>query len=131
MYEAGLLDSWYLPLVSILPGKTYTVHFAADALPPAEAFWSLTVYDADGKLVPNALGRYSVSNSRPEELVYRPDGSIDVIISRTDPNDPGANWLAAPFGGLSAYLRMYVPEEPALERSWTPPPIRTSWAIFG
>lgn len=131
MYEAGLLDSWYLPLVSILPGKTYTVHFAADALPPAEAFWSLTVYDADGKLVPNALGRYSVSNSRPEELVYRPDGSVDVIISRTDPNDPGANWLAAPFGGLSAYLRMYVPEEPALERSWTPPPIKASWAIFG
>ena len=131
MYQAGLLDSWYLPLISILPGKTYTVHFAADALPPAEAFWSLTVYDANGNLVPNALGRYSASNSRPGELVYRPDGSVDIVISRTDPQDPGANWLAAPFGGLSAYLRMYVPEEAALDRSWTPPPITASWAIFG
>ncbi len=131
MYEAGLLDSWYLPLVSILPGKTYNLHFAADELPPAEAFWSVTVYDSAGKLVPNALGRYSVSNSRPEELVYRPDGSIDIIISQTDPGDPGANWLAAPFGGLSAYLRMYVPEESALDRSWTPPPIRPSWGLFG
>ena len=131
MYEAGLLDAWYLPLVSILPGKSYNLHFAADALPPAEAFWSVTVYDSAGKLVPNAQGRYSVSNSRPEELVYRPDGSIDIIISRTDPGDPGANWLAAPFGGLSAYLRMYVPEESALDRSWTPPPIRPGWSLFG
>jgi hypothetical protein len=131
MYEAGLLDAWYLPLVSILPFKRYTLHFAAGELPPAEAFWSLTVYDSAGKLVPNAEGRYSVSNSRPAELVYRPDGSIDIIISRTDPQDPGANWLAAPVGGLNAYLRMYVPEPSALDRSWTPPPIRPQWAIFG
>jgi hypothetical protein len=131
MYEAGLLDAWYLPLVSFLPFKRYTLHFAAGELPPAEAFWSLTVYDSAGKLVPNAEGRYSVSNSRPAELVYRPDGSIDIIISRTDPQDPGANWLAAPIGGLDAYLRMYVPEPSALDRSWTPPPIRARWAIFG
>jgi len=131
MYEAGLLDAWYLPLVSVLPFKRYTLNFAAGELPPAEAFWSLTVYDSAGKLVPNAEGRYSVSNSRPAELVYRPDGSIDIVISRTDPQDPGANWLAAPVGGLDAYLRMYVPQPSALDRSWTPPPIRARWAIFG
>ena len=124
MYEAGILDSWYLPLVSILPGKKYTLHFDAGSLPPAEAFWSVTVYDANGNLVPNAQGRYSVSSSRPLELVYEPDGSVNIIFSRTDPGDPNSNWLALPFGGFSAYLRMYVPDQAAQDRTWTPPPIR-------
>ena len=131
MYEAGLLDSWYVPLFTVLPAKNYTLSFAAGELPPAEAFWSITVYDAEGKLVPNALGRYSVSNSRPDELRYRPDGSVDIIFSRTDPQDPGANWLATPVGGFSAYLRMYVPEQAALDRAWVPPPVRPSWRFFG
>ncbi len=124
MYEAGILDSWFLPLISILPGKKYTLNFAADSLPPAEAFWSVTVYDANGNLVPNAEGRYSVSSSRPLELVYEPDGSINIIFSRNDPGDPNSNWLALPFGGFSAYLRMYVPDQAAQDRTWTPPPIR-------
>ncbi len=124
MYEAGLLDSWYLPLFSILPGKKYTLHFDAGSPPPAEAFWSVTVYDANGGLVPNSEGRYSVSSSRPAELVYQPDGSINIIFSRTDPGDPTSNWLALPFGGFSAYLRMYVPDQAAQDRIWTPPPIR-------
>ncbi|MBU3705360.1 MAG: DUF1254 domain-containing protein [Mycobacterium sp.] len=131
MYEAGLLDSWYLPLFTLLPFKTYTLHFAAGQTPPADAFWSITVYDGNGNLVPNAEGRYSVSSSRPEELVYRPDGSVDIIFSRTDPGDPGANWLMAPLGSFSAYLRMYVPEQSALDREWLPPPIRPSWRLFG
>lgn len=131
MYEAGLLDSWYLPLFTFLPFKTYTLHFAAGQTPPADAFWSITVYDGNGNLVPNAEGRYSVSSSRPEELVYRPDGSVDIIFSRTDPGDPGANWLMAPLGSFSAYLRMYVPEQSALDREWLPPPIRPSWRLFG
>lgn len=124
MYEAGLLDSWYLPLFAILPGKKYTLHFDAGSLPPAEAFWSVTVYDANGGLVPNSEGRYSVSSSRPAELVYQPDGSVNIIFSRTDPGDPTSNWLALPLGGFSAYLRMYVPDQAAQDRTWTPPPIR-------
>ena len=124
MYEAGILDSWFLPLISILPGKKYTLNFAADSLPPAEAFWSVTVYDANGNLVTNAEGRYSVSSSRPLELVYEPDGSVNIIFSRNGPGDPNSNWLALPFGGFSAYLRMYVPDQAAQDRTWTPPPIR-------
>lgn len=90
MYEAGILGRWYLPLMAYLPGKTYTLHFDAGQLPPAEAFWSVTVYDRNGNLVPNSEGRYSVSSSRPAELVYEPDGSINIIFSRTDPADPNS-----------------------------------------
>ena len=128
MYEAGLLDSWYLPLNGWF--SSYKLHFNAGQLPPADAFWSITVYDADGKLVPNTAGQYSVSNSRPSQIVYGPDGSLDIIFSKTDPGDPNANWLAIPNGGFSAYLRMYLPEQSALDRTWVPPAIQRR-SIFG
>lgn len=128
MYEAGLLDSCYLPLNGLL--SSYSMHFAAGELPPAEAFWSITVYDAAGGLVPNAEGRFSVSSSRPEELVYAPDGSVDIVFAQNDPGDPNVNWLAIPAGGFSAYLRMYVPEQAALDRAWLPPAIERR-SIFG
>ena len=105
-------------------GKRPVLHFAPGEEPPVNAFWSVTVYDAAGYLVPNALRHYSVSSSRPDELVRRPDGSIDIVFARRDPGDPGANWLKVPaLGRFSAYLRMYWPEQPILDGSWQPPPI--------
>ena len=83
----------------------------------------MTVYDAAGYLVPNPERRYSVSSSRPDELVYQPDGSIDIIFAQRDPGLSGTNWLPTPPGGFSAYLRIYVPEQPALDGSWLPPGI--------
>ncbi len=121
MYEGGLLTAKLLPLKG---AKSYTLHFAPGQAPPADAFWSVTVYDAAGQLVQNSEKRYSVSSSRPEELVYRPDGSIDIVLSRRDPQDPGVNWLPTPRGGFSAYLRIYVPEQSALDLSWLPPGIK-------
>ena len=42
---------------------SYTVHFAKDQLPPADAFWSLTMYDAKTKsLVPNHKKRYLINS---------------------------------------------------------------------
>ena len=121
MYEAGLLDRNLLPLSGF---SSYKVHFAPGEAPPADAFWSVTVYNATGGLVQNPERRYSVSSSRPDELVYQPDGSIDIVLSRSDPHDPNVNWLPVPAGGgFSAYLRIYVPEQSALDLAWLPPRI--------
>lgn len=120
MYSAGLLDQTLQPLSG---RNTYLMHFAPGLEPPAAAFWSVTVYDGAGYLVPNSADRYSVSNSRPEELVRRPDGSIDIIFASQDPGDPDANWLPIPDDIFSAYLRIYLPKQAALEGSWRPPPI--------
>ncbi|HEX2843328.1 DUF1214 domain-containing protein [Hyphomicrobium sp.] len=54
-------------------------------------WWSLTVFDADGRLIPNVLGR-SVFTS--DTVAVKPDGSFVITLSR-DAN-PG-NWL--PIGG--------------------------------
>jgi hypothetical protein len=127
VYKAGLLDSRLLVLGGLGFGS-YTLHFAPGQEPPVDAFWSVTVYDSGGKLVANPTNRYSVSSSRPEELVRRPDGSVDIVFSPCDPADPGANWLKVPrFGGFNAYLRMYVPGQAVLDGSWQPPAIVHHW----
>ncbi len=121
MYSSALLDSRLLPLNGC---SSYELHFAPGQAPPSDAFWSVTVYDGDGNLVQNPENRYSVSSSRPDELVTRPDGSIDIIFSTTDPGDPTANWLPIPTGSFGVYLRNYVPQQAALDGSWTPPGIQ-------
>ena len=120
VYSAGLLDRYLLPLNG---SHDYVMHFAPGQQPPAGAFWSVTVYDPSGGFVRNPLNRYSVSSSRPDELVHRADGSVDIVFSQQDPADPGANWLPVPDGAFSAYLRVYVPGGAVLDGSWTPPPI--------
>lgn len=121
MYSSALLDSNLLPLNGC---SSYVLHFAPGQTPPTDAFWSVTVYDANGNLVQNPQKRYSVSSSRPNELVTRPDGSIDIIFSTTDPGDPTANWLPIPSGSFGVYLRNYVPQQSALDGTWTPPGIQ-------
>lgn len=121
VYSAGLLSRSLLPLGG--PGS-YVLHFAPGQEPPVGAFWSVTVYNSRGNLVPNAQKRYDVSSSRPDELVRRPDGSIDIVFSPFDPRDAGANWLKTPLlGGFNAYLRMYVPGQAVLDGSWKAPAI--------
>lgn len=120
IYLGGLLDQTLLPLNG---RNSYRIHFAPGEEPPADAFWSVTVYDRDGALVANPLNRYSVSNSRPGELVRGPDGSVTIILAQGDPGDATANWLPVPDASFSAYLRLYLPRAAALDGSWQPPPI--------
>lgn len=54
-------------------------------------WWSLTVFDAAGRLIPNTLGRYTFTS---DTMAINPDGSFEVVLSRDA--SPG-NWL--PVGG--------------------------------
>ena len=93
----------------------YRLTFAPGRLPPARAFWSLTLYDGDGYLVPNAVGRYAIGSSHPG-LVRRADGSIVVVFQRDKPTEAGVNWLPTPAGAFRLNLRLYWPRQSALER---------------
>jgi len=54
-------------------------------------WWSITVFDADGRLIPNVLNRYSFTS---DTMALKPDGTFITTLSRDA--RPG-NWL--PIGG--------------------------------
>lgn len=103
--------------------RDYVLHFPADGLPPAEAFWSITMYDAEGFQAANAIDRFAIGDRDP--LVYNPDGSLDIVIQHADPGpDLQANWLPAPRGALGITMRLYAPRREVLAGGWDPPPLR-------
>lgn len=103
----------------------YVVRFEKDALPPADAFWSLTMYDSDLFFVPNAINRYELSQRNT--FVTGSDGSIELYLQPESPGkDKEANWLPAPKGKFSLILRLYNPSKTKpsiLDGSWTPPAV--------
>ncbi|MGW4806524.1 DUF1254 domain-containing protein [Kitasatospora sp. NPDC004272] len=101
----------------------YLLHFPADGLPPVNAFWSVTMYDAAGFQVANALDRFALGDRDP--LAYNPDGSLDILVSHRDPGpERRSNWLPAPNGPLGLTLRLYAPRPEALDGRWAPPAVR-------
>lgn len=102
---------------------TYALTFAPT--PPANAFWSLTMYSMpDYFLVDNAIDRYSIG-SNTEGLQYGEDGSLRIVISATEPADPAAraNWLPAPDGPFRPLLRMYEPDPAVVDGTYVIPAI--------
>ena len=76
----------------------YTLHFDQEQLPPVNAFWSLTMYDAESYLVPNPINRYTLGDR--SGLTYDDDGSLTLYIQRDTPDASNeANWLPAPAEG--------------------------------
>ena len=63
--------------------------------PPAR-FWTLTLYDPEGRLVANAVNRYGFTS---QEIVRRADGSFEIVIA---PRARPGNWL--PTAGIERYL---------------------------
>jgi hypothetical protein len=117
IYPLNLADADGQPLTGT---NAYTLHFAADALPPVDAFWSVTLYDNAGFQVANALDRFAIGDR--SGLTTNADGSIDLLIQHTSPGtEKEANWLPAPDGPFTLTMRLYGPKQAALTGDWTPP----------
>jgi hypothetical protein len=100
----------------------YVLRFPPGRTPPARAFWSLTMYDEHQYFVDNPLGRYAIGDRDP--LAVNADGSLDLWLQRESPGpERESNWLPAPSGPFNLILRIYWPEQPALDGTWTPPGI--------
>jgi hypothetical protein len=99
----------------------YTWHLEADELPPVNAFWSLTLYDAEGFQVANELDRFAIGDR--DNLAINDDGSVDILIQHDKPEQGTSNWLPAPTGGFNLCARLYYPKPEALDGTWTPPAV--------
>jgi hypothetical protein len=123
-------EAMYLPIrppAGVDGSRLVRLHFAADALPPVDAFWSLTLYQptADGQLffIENPIGRYAIGD-RTKGLVKNFDGSLDIWIGADDPGpERRPNWLPAPKGPYSLNLRGYLPKKTMIDGRWKPPPL--------
>jgi hypothetical protein len=129
-FGANLAADGYYPLLvqdskgKLLDGaKKYTITFAKGQLPPAGAFWSVTMYQ-DHFLVPNDPNKYSVSNWMNPKA--NSDGSVTIYMQPTSPGaDMETNWLpssAHNIGALTPLMRLYWPLPPALNGEWSAPP---------
>jgi hypothetical protein len=100
----------------------YVIHMDADEMPPAQAFWSLTLYDLDqGFFIPNERKKYSVGENAGMRLDN--DGGIDIYIAAEKPEGvPEENWLPIERKDLDLgpQLRIYVPDLEKYE-TWKPP----------
>ena len=73
-----------------------------EGLTPAARFWTLTLYDPDGRLIVNAADRHAFTS---EEITRKADGHFAIAIA---PSARAGNWL--PTGGVDhiiLVLRLY------------------------
>lgn len=105
-------------------GNNYRVTFPKGEEPPVQGFWSLTLYNDEHLFHPNDLHRYSVG-TKNKNLQRGDDGSLTVYIGAKSPGpDKESNWLPAPEGPFSLYIRAYWGEQNIIDGTWQPPEIR-------
>ena len=82
---------------------------------PVDAFWSISVYNADGFFEPNPAGAYSVNSVTG---VRDDDGSITVRFGEHGPNAPNAIPIT---DGWNYLVRLSRPRPEVLDGRWTFP----------
>lgn len=130
IYGLDISEALY-PMTRTLPDgevldaskHNYRITFAADQLPPAKAFWSLTMYDGTSQfLVENPINRYLINSPMLPSLKKNADGSITLYLQKDSPGaDMESNWLPAPNGPMYTVLRLYGPQESAIKGTWKNP----------
>lgn len=105
-YELGTVDK--------NDGKTAYAVTVKDV--PIDAFWSITIYNADGYLEKNDLGRNSLNQSSAKK---NEDGSYTIRFG----GDPKSENYLPITKGWNYLVRMYQPRKEILEGKWTFPTI--------
>jgi len=105
--------------------NSYSITFAKGQVPPVKGFWSLTLYNDLHLFHANSLNRYSLG-TKNKSLKYNKDGSLTLYAGGRFPGkDKESNWLPAPSGSFSLFMRAYWPEKSILDGTWQPPKIET------
>ncbi|MEW6185033.1 MAG: DUF1254 domain-containing protein [Thermodesulfobacteriota bacterium] len=102
--------------------RPLTLTFPPGEEPPAQGFWSLTVYGPDMFFYDNPLNRYSLGDRSPE--LQRTAQGLSLTIGGPTPSET-TNWLPAPPGPYRLGLRIYEGRQDVVEAKWFPPPLRS------
>jgi hypothetical protein len=120
VYPASFVDDEGNPYSGT---NRYVLHFDKGQLPPANAFWSVTLYDKDGFQVPNGINRFAIGDR--DKLKFNADGSLDLYVQNVSPGpDKESNWLPTPQGEFNLAMRLYSPRREVLDGAWSPPPVK-------
>lgn len=108
----------------VLTGKnSYVLHF--DSLPPVKdkGFWSVTAYGDDNFLIDNELNRYCINDR--SDVTFNSDGTLDIYLQseRPESDEKLSNWLPIGKEGFHLYMRIYLPEDSAINGTWKAPSI--------
>ncbi len=104
--------------------SSYEVTFPKGQLPSAKGFWSLTVYNPEHFFYPNALKRFALG-TKNKSLKYNDDGSLTIYLGNQSPGtEKESNWLPAPAGNFSIWIRAYWPDKAILDGNWKPPVVK-------
>lgn len=119
-YPAYRVDAAGQPLDG---SHRYTLRFAPGQLPPANAFWSVTMYEMPASLlVDNPIDRYVINSPMLPKLKKDGDGGITIYVQNASPGKAKeSNWLPAPKGPFAAAMRIYLPKPEALDGTWKRP----------
>lgn len=103
----------------------YSLTFPKDQLPPANAFWSVTMYDGKSQLlIENPINRYLINSPMLPDLKKNSDGSLTIFVQHDSPGmEKESNWLPAPSGLIYLVMRLYWPKQEALDGTWQPPAV--------
>lgn len=138
-FEAMVVQSAYGPIglpaeEAVYPGLStadgspmsanydYVIRMTKDEMPPAKAFWSVTLYDSqNGFFIPNDHMKYNVGENAGFKLDE--DGGIEIHIAAEKPSGvPEENWL--PINrkdeALDIVMRIYAPDLEKM-KSWKTP----------
>ena len=101
--------------------KNYTLHIPPDA--PAKLFWSLTLYEVNGRDIIHNRQKRTDRSSR-QDLLTNPDGSVDLHFGPDAPKGREKNWIETePGRAFFAMFRLYSPKKEFLDRTWVLPDI--------
>jgi len=123
IYPAYFVDSTGQPLSAAT--NRYLLRFEKGQLPPANAFWSVTMYDGKTQLlVDNPLNRYLINSPMLASLKPDADGGLTLFIQNQSPGaDKESNWLPAPAGPFYVAMRIYMPKPEVISGAWKEPPM--------
>ncbi len=100
-------------------GKTYKLTIPANV--PAKDFWSVVIYDPQTRSELQTGQPFPSKNSKRDNLVRNPDGSVDLCFGPKAPPGKEANWIqTVPRKGWFVILRLYGPLDPWFDKTWRP-----------